>query len=80
MVTVTCLRAGAYQSDAEGLLEWVDGSFAFTQVALRPRITVRDEASIALAREVIERAHRTCLVSNSVSCAVTVDPEIIAKS
>ncbi len=74
------LHFDSYQSDAEGLLEWVDGSFAFTEVTLRPRITVRDEVSIALAHDVIARAHKTCLVSNSVTAAVTVESDIVVIS
>lgn len=41
----------SYESEAEGLLEWIDGAYSFTEVTLRPRIIVRDEESIALARE-----------------------------
>ena len=64
----------AYQSAAEGLLEWKEQSYQFTRVVVSPVITLVDEASIAAAREVIERAHATCLVANSVTSEVIVEP------
>jgi organic hydroperoxide reductase OsmC/OhrA len=66
----------SYQSEAEGLLEWVDGTYAFTAVTLRPRIIVRDEQSISLAREILGRAHDSCLISNSIKAKVRVEEQI----
>jgi len=63
-----------YESKAEGLLAWEQGSYRFTRVVVSPSITLFDEQSTAAAREIIERAHATCLVANSVSCEVTVEP------
>jgi organic hydroperoxide reductase OsmC/OhrA len=68
------LAFGAYESSAEGLLEWKEQSYRFTRVVVSPVITLFDEASFAAAREIIERAHATCLVANSVSCEVIVEP------
>ena len=66
-----------YESSAEGLLEWRETSYRFSRVVVRPRITVGSESSIATAREVIERAHKTCLVANSVSANVIVEPDVV---
>ena len=66
-----------YESSAEGLLEWQDGSYRFTRVVVRPRITVNDRAAIPAVRDVVERAHRTCLVANSVRSTVIVEPEVV---
>lgn len=71
------LRFVSYDSDAEGSLAWEESSYRFISVTVRPRITVGDEASVAKAREVLERAHRTCLVANSLRCEVVVDPTIV---
>lgn len=70
------LQLVSYRSEAEGLLEWVEGSYRFTAVTVRPEITVRDEAAVARARDLLERAHATCLIANSLRTVVTVEPEI----
>ena len=72
----TGLRFLSYESDAEGSLAWEQASYRFISVTVRPRITVYDEASVDKAREVLDRAHRTCLVANSLRCDVLVDPTI----
>ncbi|MGH9144407.1 MAG: OsmC family protein [Vicinamibacterales bacterium] len=64
----------SYESMAEGLLEWETPSYRFTRVEVAPVITLFDESSFALAREIVETAHRTCLVANSVRCQVIVEP------
>jgi len=64
----------AYESAAEGLLEWKEQSYQFTRVVVSPVITLVDEASFAAAGEIIERAHATCLVANSVTSEVIVEP------
>jgi organic hydroperoxide reductase OsmC/OhrA len=73
------LKISSYCSEAEGALEWVDESFRFTSVILRPTITVRNEADVAIARELLDRAHATCLVANSLRTAVTVEADIRKK-
>ena len=64
----------AYDSSAEGLLEWDGPSYKFTRVVVTPIITLADEPSFALAREIIAKAHATCLVANSVRSEVIVNP------
>ncbi len=66
----------AYRSDAEGLLEFIDGKYRFTKVIIKPVITVADEASTSLARTVLEESHHHCLIANSVQSKVSLEPEI----
>jgi Predicted redox protein, regulator of disulfide bond formation len=73
------LKFASYESKAEGLLEWDQQSYRFTRVVVSPAITLLDEQSIAVAREVIERAHDTCLVAKSVACDVVVEPSFDVK-
>ncbi len=70
----------SYASDAEGTLAFVDGGYRFTRVVLRPRIVVRAEFAIDSARAILEDAHRSCLISNSMRAEVVVDPTIEAGS
>ena len=67
----------SYESSAQGLLEWEEHSYRFTRVVVTPIITLFDEASFAAAREIIDKAHHTCLVANSVRCAVVVEPQLL---
>ncbi len=68
------LRFLSWSSTAEGLLEWDQSSYRFTRVVVSPTIALDDDASIAKAREIVERAHHTCLVANSLRCEVIVEP------
>ena len=71
-----CAPAG-YESEVEGLLENVEGKYLITEVTVRPRITVRSEAEVERARELIERAEAHCFMSNSVKAKVRLIPEVV---
>lgn len=68
------LRFVSWSSTAKGFLDWDQQSYRFTRVVISPTIELFDNESIAVAREVIERAHKTCLVANSLRCEVIVEP------
>jgi organic hydroperoxide reductase OsmC/OhrA len=68
------LRFAGYSSTAEGHLEWIDYSYRFTRVTVRPAIAVTNELDVALARRVLERAHAACLVANSLRTEVVIEP------
>jgi organic hydroperoxide reductase OsmC/OhrA len=65
-----------YQSEAEGTLEFVDDGYRFTNVMLRPRITVADAAAVAPAEKAMHDAHTSCLIGRSVRATVSVEPTI----
>ncbi|MBU6479391.1 MAG: OsmC family protein [Nitrospirae bacterium] len=73
-------RAGlaftSYESAAEGRLELVEGKFQFTAITLKPTITLPANGDAAKARELIEKAEATCLISNSMKARVTVEATI----
>jgi organic hydroperoxide reductase OsmC/OhrA len=66
----------SYTSTAEGLLEWVEESYRFTRVTVRPSIVVADAEGVAKVKKVLERAHQTCLVANSIRSSVIVEPTV----
>lgn len=70
------LAFSSYQSTAEGRLELVDGKFQFTAITIRPSITVKSEEDGVKAKELIEKAERNCLISNSMKAMVTLEPVI----
>ncbi len=53
-----------------------DGSGRFTDVLLRPRVTVAEGSMVTAARAAHERAHRLCFIANSVSFPVRHEPTV----
>ena len=51
--------------EAVGTLDRIEGAVRFTAIDLRARLVIAPGADAALARRVLERAERGCLVSNS---------------
>jgi organic hydroperoxide reductase OsmC/OhrA len=58
------------------VLENVEGKYRFTEVILHPHVTVKSQEDIERAREIMESAHKSCLVTNSISSAVKIFPDI----
>jgi organic hydroperoxide reductase OsmC/OhrA len=79
------LRAVAKASKAEfmslelssdGTLDRVDGVTRFTQIVLRPRLTLAPGTDRARALWVLEKSEKTCLVTASLSTPVRLEPDI----
>lgn len=71
------LAFASYESAAEGRLELVDGKFQFTEITLKPTITLKAGADAAKAKELIEKAEANCLISNSMKTKVHLDAAIV---
>jgi organic hydroperoxide reductase OsmC/OhrA len=69
------LIPAAYESEAEGLLENVEGKFRITEVTVRPHVTVNGEAELERARQIMEEAEGECFISNSVKSKVKIIAE-----
>ena len=70
------LDFASYECRAEGKLEFVEGKYRFTEVKLYPQVAVKSPADVERTKEILESAHANCFVSNSISSAVTLSPEI----
>ena len=67
----------AYVDEATGTM--VEDGLAgaqFTEVTLRPRVTIEDGGDKALAQSLHERAHHLCYVANSVNFPVRCEPSV----
>jgi peroxiredoxin-like protein len=71
------LAFSAYESAAEGRLELVEGKFQFTEITLKPTITLKAGADAAKAKELIEKAEANCLISNSMKARVHLAAAIV---
>lgn len=73
-------RAGlaftSYESDAEGLLELIEGKFQFTRIVLRPTLTLKPGEDAKKAGELLAKAEASCLISNSMKCRIELEPTI----
>jgi organic hydroperoxide reductase OsmC/OhrA len=78
-----CATAGvvvtAYADDARGTMaEAADGSGRFTEVVLRPRVTVASADMIETATSLHRDAHAKCFIANSVNFPVRHEPVVTA--
>lgn len=75
-----CARAGvnviAYEDAAVGTMEKVDRAVRFTEVVLRPRVTIARGSDPEKARALHEKAHSICFIANSVNFPVRNEPVI----
>jgi organic hydroperoxide reductase OsmC/OhrA len=70
-----CADAGVvvveYVDEAQGTMALDEkGNGRFTEVVLRPRVTIARAEQTALARELHQEAHRRCFIANSVNFPV----------
>jgi organic hydroperoxide reductase OsmC/OhrA len=68
----------AYESSAEGLLENVDGRYRITTVTVRPKVTLKSQAGLEAAREIMGKVEEHCFISNSVTAKVDLQPKFHA--
>lgn len=78
-----CSEAGVvvtgYEDDAEGYMqERKDGSGYFTEVILKPRVTVSAADMIPRANELHDQAHRMCFIANSCNFPIRHQPTCTA--
>src|ERR1700704_1294073 len=66
-----------YESEAEGLIENVEGKYHITEVAVRPRVTLKSEAELEPARKTMESVEAHCFIANSINARVMLTPEFV---
>ena len=69
------VEVAEYASDAEALLESVDGKYQITAVTVRPLITLKAPSDLEAAREVMDRVKANCFISNSIKSGVDLQPD-----
>jgi organic hydroperoxide reductase OsmC/OhrA len=70
------LEFTALELDASGTVNRQDGVTRFTEIVLRPRLTVASGADRERALHVLEKSKTTCLVSASLSTPIRLEPDI----
>lgn len=67
----------SYKSTTEGILENVDGKYRFTTITIKPEIVVGAEWTKEQVEEIVHQAHDNCLIGNSMTTKVLVQPTVI---
>lgn len=62
---------------AEGILDKQDKEMKFVKIILSPRLTIEKGGNHERAVKVLEKAEKTCLVTNSLNCEIELKPEIV---
>lgn len=70
------MRIVSYSSTAVGKAQLVDGVFRFSEIAVKPAVSIPEDADAKEILEILHRAHKKCMVSNSLLAEVTIEPVI----
>ena len=70
------LHIASYRSSAVGALEFLDGQYRFTRVVVTPHVVVDDTRAEYEVRVLMREAHKRCLIANSITAVVEVNPDI----
>ncbi len=68
----------SYVCEAEGLLEFSNGKYRMTRVTLKPRVSVGSSEAVGPTEKALHDAHDNCIVSNSITSIVDLQPEVSA--
>ena len=64
------------QCEVDGTLERLEGTMKFTRFVVHARLGVPQDANEAMAHRLLEKAEKTCLVTNSLSGEMQLDAEV----
>jgi len=67
------IRLNAYKSDATATMEKTPNGLAITGIRIDITVGIEDAAQEEAARKAVEQAEKSCPLSNSMTCPVTVE-------
>ena len=80
MATLAGVVVTAYADAAEGTMETAGNGGRFTEVVLRPVVTITRSSDPAKAEAAHADAHHACFIASSVNFPVRCEPRIVAES
>lgn len=66
----------SFQLDAEGVLGNEEGTWRFTEITLRPFVTVLKEEDRDRAIRLLEKAEKSCLIARALQFNVVLNPNV----
>lgn len=70
----------SFTCGSKGILDKVDGKFRMTEVLLFPEVFIADESQRDRALRILEKSEKACLISNSITSKVTMEPKITVQN
>lgn len=70
------LEFASFNLDAEGVLVNDDGIWRFTEIKLRPVVTVMIEEDRERAMRLLEKAEKSCLIARALQFKVVLNPNV----
>lgn len=70
------LEFESLELSSAGTVDRVDGVTRFTEIVLRPRLTVPAGTNVERARRVMEKSEHACLVSQSLQTPIRLDMDV----
>ena len=69
----------SYKSEAVGTLEKVEKGMLMTKIHIKPTVAIDDESQMEKTVQLLEKAEKYCLISNSMKTEVTIEPIVLVK-
>jgi organic hydroperoxide reductase OsmC/OhrA len=66
----------SYEDEGEALMPEDEEPVRITEITLRPRITVKGDASDERVRKLVDQAHGYCFVANSLNSSMRIEPTV----
>lgn len=66
----------SFSCESEGKLDKVDGKYIMTEIILKPHLKIINEADAEKAERILHKSESACLISNSITSKVTLQPTI----
>jgi peroxiredoxin-like protein len=69
----------SFQLDAEGVLSNEDGTWHFTEIKLRPVVSLRKDEDRDRAIRLLEKAEKSCLIARALQCKIVLSPSAMTE-
>jgi len=66
----------SFESDVIGKIEKINGSFAVTEITLKPKLTISPIQSETKAKHAIELSSKACTIANSLNTKIIIETSI----
>jgi organic hydroperoxide reductase OsmC/OhrA len=66
----------AYEDDASAAMPEDSEPMRITAITLRPRIVVAEGSAVDRVLRIVDKAHETCYIANSLTSDITIEPHV----
>ncbi len=70
----------SFKCGSKGILDKVDGKFIMAEVLLFPEVIIADEKQRERAERILVKSEKACLISNSITSKVSMEPKITVQN